>query len=237
MADTPLTFDPCSGKLGREITRFANHTRKRLRASQKFRAPLLEASSWSEGTAAMAERPKSPLAALRAIDKFARARREDRTALIGAYFAHHHLRTQAELSRELLRESFNTAPGSRVALCHKIYGRADQDRRTWISALLELTIHAAAPELSNEDYAAFNVGALTDHEDVDLALVVSTPEARETLTHSFALVTKTFVRFASKIQLFLTETLKTPRTCALVEEYEEILVDPAEHVVSATQLL
>jgi hypothetical protein len=237
MFEKPLTFDPCFRKLGREISRFANHTRKLLRASQKYRLPLLEASAWSEGAAPMAERPANPHAAMKAIEKFARTRREDRTALLGAYFAHHHLRMQAELSRELLRESFNTSPDHRFAVCHRLYSRADQDRRAWISALLELTIQAAAPEISNDDYAAFNVGALTDHEDVDLALVVASTEARDVLSHSFAQVTKTFVRFASKIQLFLTEQFLTPRSCALIEEYEQLLEHPTEHVVSTTQLL
>lgn len=237
MADKPLTFDPCFRKLGREITRFANHTRKLLRASQKYRQPLLEASAWSEGAAPMAEAPANPHAAMKAIEKFARARREDRTALLGAYFAHHQLRTQAEMSRELLRESFQESREHRMAVMHRVYARAEHERRAWVSALLELTIQAAAPDLSIEEYAAFNVGALTDHEDVDLALVVASTEARETLSHSFAQVTKTFVRFASKIQLFLTEQFLTPRTCALIEEYEQLLEHPTEHVVSTTQLL
>lgn len=235
--EQPLTFDPCFGKLGREIARFANHTRKQVRASQKHRLLLLEASAWSESTAPMSERPKSPLAALKAIDKFARTRREDRGTLIGAYFAHHHLRMQAELSRELLRESFNTVPGHRITTCHRIYARADQDRRAWVSALLELAIHVSAPELAHEDYAAFNVGSLTDHEDVDLAIVVVSPEAREVLTHGLAQVTKLFVRFASKIQLFLTEHFSTPRSCALIEEYEQLLENPSQNVVSTTQLV
>ena len=235
--DAPLTLDPAFRKLGREIERFANHTRKLLRASEKYRPQLEEASAWSEGAAPLDRAPESPGAAMRAIDKFARVRRESRTNLFGAYFAHHYLRSQAELSRELLRASFSVQPGDRVRLCHRIYEEAEASRRAWVSALLELSISAAAPDLSRKDYAAFNVGALTDHEDVDLAVVVATPEAKDALSRGFATVSKTFLRFASKIQLYLTEQFHIPSTGALLEEYAQLLERPTRSVVSVTQLL
>lgn len=237
MAERPLTFDPSFKKLGRDIARFANHTQKLVRASQKHRPLLEEAAAWSQGTAPIAERPKDPAVAMAAIDQFARSRRVDRPTLIGAYFAHHHLRNQAELSRDLLRESFRTEVGHRADTCHRIYKRAHDERRVWVSSLLELSMSAAAPDLSPEDYGAFNVGSLTDHEDVDLAIVVASPEAQRALARGFAVVSKTFVRFASKIQLFLTEQFPTPRTGALVEEYEQFLSGPTQPVVSVTQLL
>jgi GlnD PII-uridylyltransferase len=235
--DRPLTFDPCFKKLGREIAHFANHTRKLVRASHKHRPILLEAAEWSEGAAPLDRRPDDPARAMAAIDKFARSRRADRTTLIGAYFAHHHLRIQAESSRELLRESFRTDPGHRAKTCHRIYHEAYEQRWAWISSLLDLSINASAPDLSREDYAAFNVGSLADHEDVDLAIVAASPEAQGALSRAFTAVSKTFLRYASKIQLFLTEQFETPRTGALLEEYEQVLDRQAERVVSATQLL
>ena len=218
----PLTLDPCFGKLGREITRFANHTRKLLRASQKHRPILEEARDWSEGVASLDETPTNPAVAMRAIDKFARSRRQNRTTLFGAYFAHHYLRTQAQHSQAMLREAFTPDPRHRVRTCHRIYREAEDRRRAWISALLDLTVAASAPDLNRNDYCAFNVGALTDHEDVDLAIVVASVEAREALGRGFAQVSKTFLRYASKIQLFLTEQFSTPRTGALIEEYQQI---------------
>lgn len=235
--DLPLTFDPCFRKLGREIERFANHTRKLLRASQRARPKLEAASAWAEGAAPLDEAPESPSRAMRAIDKFARVHRENRTALFGAYFAHHYLRTQAEMSRELLRESFSSDPGHRAATCNRAYLAAENTRRDWIAALLDLSIAAAAPDLSKRDYVAFNVGALIDHEDVDLAIVVRTVEARDALARGFSLVAKTFLRYASKIQLFLTEQFSTPRTGALLDEYSELLERPTRSVVSVMQLL
>lgn len=237
MTEQPLTFDPCFKKLGREIERFANHTRKLLRASQRHREKLIAASAWSEGAAPLDAAPESPARAMRAIDKFARVHRENRTALFGAYFAHHYLRTQAETARDLLRESFNTDPGHRVLTCHRIYVEAERTRRDWIAALLDLSIAAAAPDLSKRDYVAFNVGALTDHEDVDLAIVVRSIEARDALARGFSLVAKTFLRYASKVQLFLTEQFSTPRTGALLDEYAELLERPTRSVVSVMQLL
>jgi hypothetical protein len=233
----PLTFDPCFKKLGRDIQRFANHTRRLVRVSGRYRALLLEAAEWSENTAPIDRRPEDPARAMSAIDKFARIRREDRPSLIGAYFAHHHLRNQAELSRSLLRESFKTEPGHRAKTCREVYLHAYEERRAWVSALLDLTINASSPDLSRDDYAAFNVGSLTDHEDVDLGIIVGSAEAQVALARAFATVSKTFVRFASKIQIFLTEQFATPRTGALLEEYEGLLRTPVQSVVSATQLL
>lgn len=237
MKPAPLTRDPAFGKLGREISRFANHTRKLLRASKRYREKLEEACEWSEGVASIDVTPESPANAMRAIDKFARSRREHRTTLFGAYFAHHYLRVQAQHSRALLREAFNPDPEHRVQTCHRIFREADDSRRRWVSALLDLTVAASAPDLNRNDYCALNVGALTDHEDVDLAIVVSSIEAREALGRGFAQVSKTFLRFASKIQLFLTEQFATPRTGALIEEYQQLLDQPARSVVSVTQLL
>lgn len=236
-SDLPLTFDPCFAKLGREIERFANHTRKLLRASQRQRERLMAASEWSEGAAPLDAAPESPARAMRAIDKFARVHRENRTAMFGAYFAHHYLRTQAVTARDLLRESFNTDPGHRLRTCHRVYVEAESTRRDWIAALLDLSISAAAPDLSKRDFVAFNVGALTDHEDVDLAIVVRSIEARDALARGFSLVAKTFLRYASKVQLFLTEQFSTPRTGALLDEYAELLERPTRSVVSVMQLL
>ncbi|MCK6547214.1 hypothetical protein L6R52_15290 [Myxococcota bacterium] len=235
--ELPLTFDPDFKKLGREIARFANHTKRLVAASQKHRRILEAASMWSEGTAPLDRRPESPLAALRAIDDFARHRRDDRAQLLGAYFAHHHLRNQAELARQLLREALGTDPKRRVASCHRAYAQADAERTEWVAGLLELVIAASAPGLSESEYAAFNVGALTDHEDVDLAIVVASEEAGQALARGFTNVSKTFVRFASRIQLFLGEQLERSAAGATVEEYEQLLEHPGEKVVAITQLL
>ncbi|CAN0595553.1 unnamed protein product, partial [Laminaria digitata] len=110
-------------------------------------------------------------------------------------------------------------------------------RREWVAALAELALAAAAPDLSKRDYVVFNVGALVDHEDVDLAILVKNEAARKALSSGFAGVSKTFLRYASKIQLFLTEELTTPRVGARIHEYEELLKRPARSVVSVMQLL
>lgn len=233
----PLSLDPYFGKLGREIDRFANHTNRYVQASYKYRDLLLQASEWTEGTAPLDKAPSSPIAAMRAIDKFARIHRAPRQSLFGSYFAHHHLRQQAEISRTLLRESFSRTAQHRAELCSRIHTRSVRERRAWITALLETTISASAPGLRTEDYAIFNVGALTDHEDVDLAIVVASIEAREQFATGFASITKTFLRFASKIQFFLAEQLVNPRAGGLIEEYEEIIEDPFSNVVVVMQLL
>lgn len=233
----PLTFDPRFGKLGREVQRFANHTRRMLLASQKHRALLEEASAWSQGTAPLGEAPASPTVALKAIDKYARVHRVRRPMLFGAYFAHHYLRTQAEASRDLFRSAFVRDSAHRIRTAARLYESQEATRREWIAALLELALAAAAPDLSRRDYVAFNVGALVDHEDVDLAIVVKSEEARDALTRGFAGVSKTFLRYASKIQLFLTEELAIPRVGATLAEYEELLTRPARSVVSIMQLL
>lgn len=244
LAGRPLTFDPCFGKLGREIARFANHTQKLLRASQKYRRPLEAAAAASEGAAPLDRAPVHPARAMAAVDEFAARGGEDRAALLGAYFAHHQLRAQAELARTLLRAAASVGggqgagPTGKGALtCHRAYQRAYDDRKIWVAALLDLLIASAAPDLSRDDYAALNVGSLTDHEDVDLAIVVASPVAQAALGRAFTTVSKTFVRYASKIQLFLTEQLATPRTGARVEEYEQVLAGPQPNVVAATQLL
>lgn len=235
--ELPLTFDPDFKKLGREIARFANHTKRLVAASQRYRRILEAASMWSEGQAPLDRRPDNTHAALRAIDDFARHRRDDRAQLLGAYFAHHHLRNQAELARQLLRDALGTDPGRRITSCHRAYAQADAERTEWVSGLLELVIAASAPGLSDHEYAAFNVGALTDHEDVDLAIVVSSEEAGQALARGFTNVTKTFVRFASRIQLFLSEQLESAAAGATVGEYERLLEQPGEKVVAITQLL
>ncbi|MCB9646953.1 MAG: hypothetical protein H6730_10215 [Deltaproteobacteria bacterium] len=235
--DLPLTFDPSFGKLGREIARFANHTRRMLESSRKHRGLLMEASAWSQGAAPLDEAPESPTAAMKAVDKYARVHRVRQPMLVGAYFAHHHLRTQAEASRELLRNAFVRDVQHRIRTCHRIYEQQEATRREWVAALLELALATHAPELTKRDYVAFNVGALVDHEDVDLAIVVRNEDAREALTRGFAGVSKTFLRYASKVQLYLTEDLATPRVGATIEEYEELLRRPARSIVSVMQLL
>ncbi|MCB9654377.1 MAG: hypothetical protein H6729_09645 [Deltaproteobacteria bacterium] len=237
MTDRPLTLDPCFGKLGREIERFANHTRKLVLASQKHRAALVEAAIWSEGTAPLDTTPPHPALAMRAVDRYARTQREKRTALVGAYFAHHTLRIQAELSRILLRESFTQDPRHRIETCHRIYSESTRLRRAWVSALLDLSLAAAIPLLSKRDYAAFNVGSLTDHEDVDLTIVVGNREAQEALSSGIANVKKTFLQYASKIQLFLTEQFDPPRSSATIEDYQQLLSKPSRTLVSTVQLL
>ena len=233
----PLSLDPGFGKLGREVERFANHTRKMVIASQKHRALLEEASAWSEGAAPLSRTPEDPRLAMRAIHKFALGRAIRRPMLVGAYFAHHYLRIQAEVSRTLLRESFNPDGEHRISTCYRVYRQAEVVRRRWVSTLLEIAIGDAAPDLSTRDYAALNVGDLMDHEDVDLAMVARTAEARDALARAFAGISKTFLRYASKLQLFLTEELETPRVSALLEEYEDLLRRPGENVVSVMQLL
>lgn len=229
--------DPAFGRLGREIARFSNHAQRWVRASQKYRATLENASEWSGGTAPLDTTPEDPAAAMRAIDQYARIHREPRATLFGAYFAHHHLLIQARMARELLRQSMHPDPQHRVRTCHRIYAQADDVRRRWVSSLLELSIAASVPDLAAKDYVAFNVGALTDHEDVDLAIVVRTPEAKEALSRGFAQVAKTFLRFASKIQLFLTEGLEQPGAGATIREFSYLLHQPNRRVVSIMQLL
>lgn len=233
----PLTFDPAFAKLGREVSKFANHTRRFLVASQKHREVLVAASDWSQGTAPLNVAPDSPTAAMQAMDKYALVHRVPRTKLFGAYFAHHYLRTQAESSRDLLRSAFDQDRQHRIRTCHRIYETQEATRREWVAALTELTLSASAPDLSKKDYVVFNVGALVDHEDVDLAILVKNESARKALSSGFAEVTKTFLRYASKVQLFLTEELATPRVGATIEEYEQLLKRPTRSVVSVMQLL
>lgn len=233
----PLTLDPTFGKLGREIVRFANHTQRFVRASRKYRELLTAASVASEGVAPLDRAPSDPVAAMGEVDRFARSRREPRPILVGAYFAHHHLRNQASMCQDLLRESLHPDPHHRVETCHRVYRSAERLRREWVGGFLELTLASAAPDLDPADYAALNVGALTDHEDVDLALVCATPQARSALSKGFSTVAKTFVRFASKIQLFLTEGFIRPAAGATLDEFEQLLHQPHRHVVSKMQLL
>ena len=228
--------DPGFGALGEHIEDFANHTRKALRASQKWRPLLDAAAEWSEGAAPIQQTPADPAVAMRAVDQFARSHRHNRSDLVGAYFAHHHLRIQAQMAQSLL-EMQDGDPSQHIARCHQVYAVADDARRRWVACLLDLTVKAAAPELAARDFVAFNVGALIDHEDVDLAIVVRTPQAREAMARCFAVVSRVFLKFASKIQLFLTEQLSTPRVSAMVEEYEELLDTPQRNVVSVMQLL
>ncbi|MBX2813126.1 MAG: hypothetical protein KTR25_15025 [Myxococcales bacterium] len=235
--EKPLTFDPGFRKLGKPISRFANHTRRYLMASLRHRTILTKVNDWSNGQAPLDTTPINPTKALAAVDRFARLHREKRTTLVGAYFAHHYLRSQAELSRDLLRESYRMTPGHRVRTCWRIYQSAEKTRREWVASLLELSIREACPDLDPNDYVALNTGALIDHEDVDLAFVVTNVEARTALSRGFSLVSRTFVRYASKIQLFLTEELDTPRVCALVDEYAELKERPTRSIVSIMQLL
>lgn len=231
----PLSRDPRFGKLGREISRFANHAQRSIDASQRHRGTLERASEWTGGAAPLDRRPDSPAIALRAIDQFARIHRENRPALFGAYFAHHQLRLQAELSRALLRESLGGSP--RSSTHRRVHARAEAERRAWVSALLETCIAAACPDLAPEDYAAFNVGALTDHEDVDLAIVVTSIDARIALDRGFAAVSKTFLRYASKLQLFVTEQIPEARSAALIEDFEAVVERRPAPVVVLIQLL
>jgi hypothetical protein len=237
LTQTILTHDPNFGRLGREIARFANHTQRFVRASQNFRDQLQDACEWSDGVAPLSEAPVDVRAAFDAIDNFARKRRENRANLAGAYFAHHYLRQQAMSSRRLLRASFQADPKLRLQVCREVYIESGAIRRAWVGALLEKSLRALAPDLAPNRYVALNVGALTDHEDVDLAVVVADPDAQEALARGFAGVAKTFVRFASKIQMFLTEGFAQPTAGGLLSEYGQLLEDPARNVVSATQLL
>ncbi len=237
MIDESVIESLAFGELTNELRHFANHTHKLVRASQKHRALLEEASRFSGGKAPLDKAPESPWKAMQTMDAFARSQGEDPLHVFGAYFAHHHLRDQAEMAMELFRERTNVDPEQRIATCHRIYEQAEMLRREWVSSLLHLTIGVAASDLSRKDYAAFNVGALTDHEDVDLAIVVSSVRAQQAMNAALATVTKTFLKYASKIQLFLTEELQTARSGALISEIEEVLRRPTQRVVSVMQLL
>jgi hypothetical protein len=236
-SSSPPALDPAFGRLGREIGRFANHTHKYLRASQTHRAQLVAAAEWSVGAAPLERAPARPALALRAVDRWAQAHGENRAQVFGAYFAHHHLRTQAELSRALLRASLEPDRVARAELFSSLYLRAEKTRRSWVAALLERSLAVAAPELRPRDFVALNVGALTDHEDVDLALVATSAEAKELLTRSLGAMSKVFLRFGSKLQLFLAEQLPGASAGALLEEYEALFQQPSRDVVSIMQLL
>ncbi len=227
----PLTFDPCFGKLGREIVRFANHTERFVRVSQQNRGELVAASEAASGLAPLDHAPQDPKAALRQLAEFATTLGKDQTKLVGSYFAHHHIRNQAELSRSLLRESLKSEPAQRVAHSYVVNERAHQTRRLWVSAFIEVMIEISAPELSSDSYAVFNVGALTDHEDIDLAFVVSGEDARESFAKGFAPLSKAFVRYASKIQLFLADQLPNGYAGNTIEEYEQIVAERVGVVV------
>lgn len=237
VVNEPLTLDPAFGKLGREIIRFANHAQRYVRASRRYRELLLSAASECGGIAPLDRAPADPVAALAAVDRFAEIQREPRPILVGAYFAHHHLRNQATMCQDLLRESFHPDPVHRIETCHRVYRSTERLRREWIGGLLERILAAASPDLDPTDFVALNVGALTDHEDVDLALVCASPQAQSALSKGFATVAKTFLRFASKIQLFLTEGFLKPTTGATIEEFEQLLRQPNRNVVSTMQLL
>lgn len=232
----PLTFDPGFGRLGREIARFANHTERFVRASQQHRPALEAAARAAEGQAPLDRSAPDPKRALRAVADYARANAYDPTALVGSYFAHHHLRSQAMLSRALLARSFGSDPARRVAESYLINEQAHQGRRLWVSGLIEVMIEESAPELSELDYAVFNVGALTDHEDIDLAFVVSGEAARESFARGFAPLSKAFVRYASKIQIFLADQLPHAYAGNTIEEFEQI-VTRSLGVVVPLQLL
>lgn len=237
MTDTEPAYTEIFGPLGDEIAHFANHTRKLLKASQRHRTTLLRASEWSEGVAPLATAPDDPNQALKAIDQFARSQREDRPKLFGAYFAHHHLRIQAELSVQLTERLAEAPREAAAGIMRDAYEEATEVRTRWIAALLDRTLKAAAPDLNARHYAALNVGSLTDHEDVDLAIVVSSRGALASLDRGFAVVARTFLRFASKIQLYLTEQFAASSSAALVSEYEALLRAPKSNVAAITQLL
>lgn len=232
----PLTLDPGFGRLGREIARFANHTERFVRASQQHRADLDEAASATEGRAPLDRSPDDPKRALRAVADYAARSGRDRTVLVGSYFAHHHLRAQATLSRTLLAKSFGSDAARRIAESYLVNEAAHQARRLWVSALIEVMVELSAPELSDRDYAVFNVGALTDHEDIDLAFVVSGEEARASFARGFAPLSKAFLRYASKIQIFLADQLPHAYAGNTIEEFEQI-VHQSVGVVVPLQLL
>jgi hypothetical protein len=219
------------------MSRFANHTQKLIRSSQQHRRNLTEMADASRGVAPIRHSPENAWDALHFADRFAEEAGLDRPTLFGSYFAHHTLRHQAELSRDLFRECYHQTPGHRAIACHHIHERHEVGRREWISALLQVCLRSSEPQLEIREYAAFNVGALTDYEDVDLAIVAASAKAQESLSKAFASVTKTFVRYASKIQLYVTEEFKVPQAGARLEEFDQLLSAPKKHIVSVMQLL
>ena len=66
-------------------------------------------------------------------------------------------------------------------------------------------------------FGSLAVGGEVERSDVDLAVDVSSVEARKLFAKGYAALSKTFLRFASKIQLFLAEQLSNPRAGGLIE--------------------
>ncbi|MBI4819169.1 MAG: hypothetical protein HY791_23055 [Deltaproteobacteria bacterium] len=224
------------GALSAEVKGLANHA-QRVVAVMRPSIPVLERACHEIGRAASLHTDvDKPLEALTVIDQWALDHGENRAALVGSMFAIHQLRAHA-LRAEKLREAQLAAHQElRGKAMRAYYVSARADRTRWVAALLDRVMAQSCPELTRDDWVGLNVGALTDHEDVDLAIVARTEAARATIAQGFSLVSRTFVRFASKLQLFVSEHLESGAIAGTVEEYKKLVESPRS-VVVVMQLL
>lgn len=224
------------GALAPEVAMLANHTRRSLVVTRPHFDRLEEASRSLGSIAPLDADVEDPTTAFRALDEWAIAAGANRMAFAGSFFAHHQLRAEALRARRLIAMGLGQFPELRGNALREYYVGARTERTLWMSALLNRVLRVECPDLSEHDWVVLNVGALTDHEDVDLAIVARTESAREEIARGFGAVSRTFVRYASKIQLFLSEHLESGAVAGLVDEYRG-LVEAPDSVVVVMQLL
>lgn len=229
-------FDPAFQPLGEEIDRFANHIRRRMHSSRKARQELQDANLRSGGAAPLTAPPADTERAMLALEAHAKARDISATPLVGAYFSHHFLRQQAQLATEVL-SAYRGDRERRAGTLYRCFVGAEAERKTWVKALLRSCLRTAAPALNEEDYVAFNAGSLLDYEDIDLAFIARDEHTQDVLQTCLNTVNPTFLRYASKVQLFLSEQVSNRRSAPLLSDYARLLKRAEGSVVSVMQLL
>lgn len=230
-----LAHDPAFRPFGSEIQRFANHNQRRLHDALAARELLLRADEDAGGEAPLHKTPKVIETAIAAIIRFALSQGHSASQLVGAYVLHHFLREQGALAERVLIASAQS--NCRSEELRQAFFLTLSERKAWIQALLKACLKLSVGDLKARDYAAFNVGSLLDYEDVDLALVARTRIAQRRLDQGIRLVRSVFLRYASRIQLFLSEQISEDHAAPQLWQYEELLEPARSSVVSMTQLL
>jgi len=218
------------GRDSTEIDRFGNHNRKYLFQLQKYGFELAQlVSPAGLSLDAFPDDPESEVTRLVA-KSGTRA-----PQYLGAYFSIHYLKLNAAAVSRFRLES--ACAKDRYRLYRTILGGYERK----LSILVRALFHAYASFYSNGiklvPYTVLNVGSLTDHEDIDVALVADAPKKATDLDMVVSNLSQEFFRRIMPLHFYLAEQFEERRYWGSLADYTKVLDIHLKDFVVVGQLL
>jgi hypothetical protein len=212
---------------------WGNHTRRHFALLERHLPALLErAESLASGTITLAAFPTdahTEMSRLRASS----ATREEALRLVGTYYAYHFVHMNQRRIR-VLEETLRSGVKAPEAYRQLMGTLQAHSHALAVGILSELVAIEGAAQ---EEFVLCNVGAIWDHEDLDVWAIADRPEAVPRLSILCGRVARESLRWAQRVQFYLSEYLPRNSFAGTLDEYRAVLDGDLRNFVVVTQVL